>query len=135
MSLQFSTTYRNNLLTEFATTVAQSGKIKIWTGSVPANCGSADTGTEVAEWDLGASGDWGTASGGTMTLSGLPLSVSALATGTAGYFREYDSAGTCHMQGTVTATGGGGDLTVDNTSFVSGQTITLTGYTLTAPGA
>jgi hypothetical protein len=35
------------------------------------------------------------------------------------------------MQGTVTATGGGGDLTVDNVSFASGQAFTVTGFTLT----
>jgi hypothetical protein len=31
----------------------------------------------------------------------------------------------------VTATGGGGDLTVDNTSFSAGQSFTITGFTLT----
>ena len=29
------------------------------------------------------------------------------------------------------ATGGGGDMTVDNTSFASGQAFTVTGFTLT----
>jgi hypothetical protein len=39
------------------------------------------------------------------------------------------------MQGTVTATGGGGDMTVNNTSFALGQTFTVTGFTLTAGNA
>lgn len=39
------------------------------------------------------------------------------------------------MQGTVTATGGGGDMTVDNTSFASGQQFTVTGFTITAGNA
>jgi hypothetical protein len=37
------------------------------------------------------------------------------AAGTAAHYRIYASDGTtAHLQGTVTATGGGGDLTVDN---------------------
>jgi hypothetical protein len=35
----------------------------------------------------------------------------------------------------VTATGGGGDLTLDNTSLATGQDVLITGFTLTAPGA
>ena len=57
-------------------------------------------------------------------------------TGTAGHFRLLDSGGTtCHAQGTVTATGGGGDLTLDNTSIASGQSVTITSFTLTAGNA
>ena len=39
------------------------------------------------------------------------------------------------MQGTITATGGGGDMTVDNTSVTAGQTVNITAFTITAPGA
>ena len=38
---------------------------------------------------------------------------------------------TQHLQGTVTATGGGGDLEVQNTSFVAGQPISITSYSWT----
>ena len=62
--------------------------------------------------------------------------ASADATGTAAHFRLYASDGTtCHMQGTVTVTGGGGDMTLDNVSITSGQTITITSFTLTAGNA
>ena len=33
--------------------------------------------------------------------------------------------------GSITATGGGGDMTVDNTSFATGQSFTVTAFTLT----
>jgi hypothetical protein len=33
------------------------------------------------------------------------------------------------------ATGGGGDLTVDNTDLANGQNITITGFGIYAPGA
>jgi hypothetical protein len=62
--------------------------------------------------------------------------TSADATGTAAHFRVYNSqvtkdGTTCFLQGTVTATGGGGDMTLDNVSIASGQTVTITTFTLT----
>jgi len=35
------------------------------------------------------------------------------------------------MQGSVTVTGGGGDLTLDNVSIAAAQAVTITGFTLT----
>lgn len=124
------------MLDQFETTAGESEKIQVWSGAAPANCATAASGTKLAEWDLASSGDWAAAAGGAKTVNSLPISSTAVGTGTAGYFRIYDSTGTnCHMQGTVTATGGGGDMTVDNTSIATGQTVNLTGFTLTAPGA
>ena len=58
------------------------------------------------------------------------------ASGTAGYFRLHDNGGTtCHMQGTITATGAGGDMQLDNTNIAVGQQITITAFTITAGGA
>ena len=140
MALQFSTTYRDNLLDELETTIGQSAVIQIYSGAIPSSCATAASGTLLAEVDLAASGDWNAASGGTKTLASLPLSTtgqSGAGSGTAaGYFRIYESTKTtCHVQGTVTATGGGGDMTLNNNSIASGQTFDITGFTLTAPGA
>jgi hypothetical protein len=72
------------------------------------------------------------ASGGTKALAGSWQDLSANNTGTAAHFRLYDSAGTtCHLQGTVTATGGGGDMEVSSTSFTAGQSFTINTFTLT----
>jgi hypothetical protein len=135
MSIQLGTTLRNAILDQIETTAGTSAVIKIWTGSAPANCGAADSGTKLVEFDLAS--DWaGNASAGSKSLSSTPLSATAANTGTAGYFRLYDSTATiCHMQGTVTATGGGGDATIDNTSITSGQTVQITSWSITAPGA
>jgi polyisoprenoid-binding protein YceI len=68
--------------------------------------------------------------------SGTWEDTSADATGTAGHFRVKDNGGTtCHIQGTVTLTGGGGDMTLDNTTIVVGQSITVTSFSITAGGA
>ena len=61
---------------------------------------------------------------------------SAEAAGTAGHFEIMDSTSTtCHLQGTVTATGGGGDMTLDNVVFAAGQVFSVTTFALTDANA
>ena len=81
--------------------------------------------------------DWlGTAAAGSIALSGTWQDLSADDSGTAGYFRLHTNDGTvCHMQGTVTATGAGGDMQLDNTNIATGQQINITTFTITAGGA
>lgn len=132
MSIQLSTAVRNARLDAIETTAGTAAVLKIRTGSPPANCGTADSGTVLASITLAS--DWAAAaSGGTKAMSGLPVSDnSADNNGTAAHFRLYASDGTtCHMQGTVTATGGGGDMTVDSTSFTAGQPFSVTTWTWT----
>jgi hypothetical protein len=75
-------------------------------------------------------------SAGAKAKSGTWQDTSADAAGTAAHFRIYASNGTtAHIQGTVTASGGGGDLTLDNTSIALAQTVTITGFTLTSGNA
>lgn len=107
---------------------AGPGTIKIYTGTSPGP-GSAATGTLLATVTL-VDPSFGAASGGSATLAD-PAAVTAVASGTAGYCRVQDSTGAVVMDGTVTATGGGGDLTLASTSISSGQTIDITGGTLT----
>lgn len=131
MALQLSVAVRNARLDSIESTIGTSAVLKVWSGSVPATCATADSGTQLASPSLPS--DWmANASSGAKAKSGTWEDTSADATGTAGYFRIYESTGaTCHIQGTVTATGGGGDMTVDNTSFASGQDFTVTSFTLT----
>lgn len=130
MAMQYSTTVRNAKLDAVETAIGTSAVLKIRTGSAPANCGTADSGTVVATCNLPS--DWmAAASSGSKAKSGTWEDTSADATGTAAHFRIYASDGTtCHIQGTVTATGGGGDLTVESTSFTAGQGFTVTGFTI-----
>jgi hypothetical protein len=131
MAIQLSTAVRNARLDAIETTVGTSAIIRIRTGAAPANCATADSGTILAELTLPS--DWmANASGGTKALAGSWQDLSANNTGTAAHFRLYDSAGTtCHLQGTVTATGGGGDMEVSSTSFTAGQSFTINTFTLT----
>ena len=135
MAFQFSTTARNAALDAIETAIGTSAVLKIRSGSVPADCGTADAGSVLATLTLPS--DWlAAASGGSKSKSGTWEDASADATGTAGHFRIYANDGTTvHMQGTITATGGGGDMTLDNTSIASAQQVTITSFTLSAGGA
>ena len=133
MAFQFSTAVRNAWLDSTESTIGTAPTLEIRSGTVPATCATADSGTVLATMTLPS--DWmDAASGGSKVLAGTWQDTSADATGTAGHFR-IKSGATCHIQGTVTATGGGGDMTVQNTSFATGQPINITGFTLNAGGA
>lgn len=131
MAVQLSVSVRNGRLDAIETVIGTSAVLKIRSGSVPANCAAADTGTVLAS--ITCPSDWmDAASSGSKSKSGTWEDLSADATGTAGHFRIYDSTGTtCHLQGTVTATSGGGDMEVSSTSFTAGQSFTVTTFTLT----
>lgn len=131
MALQFSTAVRNARLDAIETTISTAPVLRIRTGAPPANCAASRSGTVLATLTLPS--DWmAAASGGAKALSGTWEDATADNAGTAGHFEIMDSGvTTCHMQGTVTITGGGGDMTVDNTNIASGQKVTVTGFTLT----
>lgn len=132
MAIQFSVPVRNAILDVVETTVGPTAVIKLFTGSQPANCAAANSGTEL--WTETLPSDWmAAASGGTKALNGT-WQAAAIATGTAAHFRLYASDGTtCHAQGSVGQ--GSGDLSLDNTSIVSGQSVTITAFNLTAPNS
>ena len=135
MTMQYSVAVRNARLDVIESTISTDAIMEIRSGSPPATCATADSGTLLASLTLPS--DWmAAASSGTKAKSGTWEDASANATGTAAHFRIKDSGGTtCHIQGTVTATGGGGDMTVDNTSFASGQPFTVETFTITAGNA
>jgi hypothetical protein len=133
MAFQFSTAARNAALDGIETAAGVSVTLEIRSGSVPATCATADAGTVLATMTLPP--DWlANASGGAKAKSGTWQDLSADAAGTAGHFR-IKQGGTCHIQGTVTGTGGGGDMIIDNTSIAIGQQITVATFELTAGGA
>jgi len=133
MALQYSVTVRNAKLDAVETAIGASAVLKIRSGSAPANCAAADQGTVLATINLPS--DWmDAATGGTKSKAGTWTDASADATGTAAHFRLYASDGTtCHAQGTVGTSAT--DMIVDSTSFTSGQSFTVTAFTLTAGNA
>jgi len=117
---------------------AAAGQVNIYAGTEPADADTAiTTQTLLAEITLadpafGAASD--AAPGATASANGLPKTdTSANATGTATFFRVLDSDSNVIMQGDVTATAGGGDMTLNSTSIVSGAAVRITSFTATMP--
>ena len=134
MTLQYSTTVRNNQLDQLEVSAGTSAKLQLRTGAPPANCATANSGTLLCEITLPS--DWmNAAASGSKTKLGT-WSGAGVAGGTAAHFRIFDSSDTtCHAQGTVTVTGGGGDMTVDNPVIANTQTVTVNTFTLNAGNA
>jgi hypothetical protein len=134
MTVQHGTTLRNALADAYETNIGTAPVLEIRTGAPPANPAAADSGTLLCSITLPS--DWLTAASAGVKSRNGTWSASASATGTAGHYRLKGSGGTpTHEQGTVTATGGGGDMTLDNTSIAAAQQVTVTSFTLTAGGA
>jgi hypothetical protein len=131
MALSFSDALRNaraNAITAAVDAGSGAGILEIRTGAKPASPDDAATGTLLASITL-ADPSFGAAVDGVITLDNTPelSDASADATGTAAHFRIKTSAGTGVIDGTVTATGGGGDLTLNTVSLVAAATFTITG--------
>ncbi len=130
MAIQLSTTTRNRFRDAYVTAFPAGASLVIRSGT-PAGVGNAATGTILATIILPATPF--TNGTGAVTLSGTWSEASADGTGTAGHYRMTN--GSDIEEGTVTATGGGGDLTLDNTSITTGQTVTVTTWTRNMPAA
>lgn len=132
MAIQYSTTHRTNNMTDIVTALGGTAFLLIYTGAAPANCGTAASGTLLAS--LACSATAGTVSSGVLTMNAI-TSANAGNTGTAGYWRLCTSSAgtTCVAQGSVGTSGA--DLNFPSTSFTSGESISVTSFTVTATGA
>lgn len=111
------------------------GTVQIRTGTQPASANDAASGTLLATVTLNDPA-FGDASNGVCTLDVDPeLTATAVATGTAGWFRMLDSTGATVLDGSVTATSGGGQLELASTSISSGGTVTITSGSITQPAS
>jgi len=136
MAVQYSTAVRNAQLDAIETTVSTAAILKIFGGTAPADCATADEAAG-ALVTMSLPSDWmAAASSGTKAKSGTWQDTSADQTGTASHFRIYETtATTCHMQGTVTLTSGGGDIELDSLSITAGQSVSLSTFVITAGNA
>lgn len=145
MALGWSTALANSVLDNFLNSGAgqsflNSAIIEIRSGTRPASADTAPAGTLLAEITAPADA-MAAASSGACAKSGTWADASADASGTAAWFRVKLSgdAGTTNttdkrLDGNVTVTGGGGDMTVNDTSVVSASPFTINTFTLSLPG-
>jgi hypothetical protein len=112
-----------------------SGLLRIRTGTQPASADLAPTGTLLATFTANDPA-FGVSITGTATLVVIPaLSTTGIAPGDAGWFRLLDSTGATVLDGSVTASGGGGDLIMSTVTVSVGLTLQLTAGTITMPAS
>jgi hypothetical protein len=129
MTIRIAVATRTARITAIETDIGTAAKVEIRSGAAPTNLTDADTGTLLASYTLAS--DWATQASGVLTFAGVPISGTAVGTNTAGHYRVKTNAGVIKMDGSVTATGGGGDMTVDNANITTGQTVQITSWTIT----
>ncbi len=115
-----------------------AGKLRIYSGSQPANPDVAIT-TQVllVEFILGdpAFGAAADANPGGRATANAIADVAATMTGEAAWFRALDSDNNAVTDGDVTATGGGGDCQLNSISIVQNVNQAVTGWMITMPEA
>lgn len=133
MAVTNSAALRNAWLDTITTTLGAGWKLKLRTGNPPTNVSLASTGTVVATYTPTAAA----ASAGAKQMIATTVSVAASAAngGSAMHYELTTSGDVVHERGTVTATGGAGDIEIDNLNIASGQTVNVTSLSKTAPGA
>jgi hypothetical protein len=134
MALKYKTELRNAKLDAIETYIGTSAALRIYSGTAPSAVTDANSGTLLADFTLPS--DWlAAAANGSKAINNGPWNdTSADGTATAGHFRIYNNqttkdGTTCVIQGSVGQ--GTGDLQLDNTSITTGQTVSITAFTIT----
>jgi hypothetical protein len=134
MAIQFNVATRNARLDTIESTNGTSCSLEIRSGTKPATCATATAGGAVLA-TINLPSDWmAAASSGAKAIAGTWEDLSADSTGTASFFRVYNSQATknettCFLQGDVAASAS--DMNVSSVSFTAGQSFSITAFTLT----
>lgn len=132
MTIQLSVRARNARLESVEASMGAGPTLRLRSGAPPANTAAARSGTIIATLVLPAD-FMADAANGAKALAGVWQDLAADNAGTIGHFEIEGTGAVIDMQGTVTATGGGGDLEVNNTVVNQGQQIDITAFTWNDP--
>jgi hypothetical protein len=139
MALQYSAALRSAQLDQIEATIGDgvgtaNPVLQIFTAGAPASCASPDNGSMIVEITL--PDDWmAAAANGSVSKSAAAWVGTATLPGTnvPGHFRIKNSAKTvCHMQGTTSGVGGGGDMSLIDTTITEGDAVRVESFTITA---
>lgn len=117
---------------------AGAGHIEIRTGAQPATVATAASGTLLGTLVTSdpAFGNATAASPSVATASAITSDTTADASGTAGWFRGFDSNNVAVVDGNITTVAvGTGDMLMDDTAVVAGGTIAWTSWLINHPTA
>lgn len=126
--MQYSIALVNARLQAIENVIGPSPQLRIYQGTMPLTVGGLDAATLLATLILPV--DWmDDPVLGIVNLLGSWHTDAAVFNGTAQYFRVWNAAGdTAHIQGTISLTGGTGDLQLDNTDVATGQALTISAW-------
>lgn len=130
MTLHIATAVRTSRSTAVLDAIdagAGPGKLRIYSGTQPANANATATGTLLLEFTL--DDPCGTVTSGVLTFAinpAIDIADDALATATAGWGRFLDSADNPVIDGAI-----GSEITLTDLTLDTGQTVTFAAATLT----
>lgn len=133
MTIRISTGLRNHVATSIGTAF-DSDTLEIYASTQPASADLSTTGTLLVQITLPADA-FSDPSSGVLTKNGTWQDTSANATGVAGWFRLRNGDDTLRLDGDVTVTGGGGNLTLNQLTTSAGGTVTITSFSITIPSS
>lgn len=116
------------------TALLDGGYIEIRTGSQPTNPDTAASGTLLATITLNSPA-FGASSAGVASADISGVNDTAVADGTAGWCRAYTSGAAAVMDGSCSASGGGGDVQLVSVAVTTGQTLTVVSWTIELPAS
>lgn len=129
MTISITAARANALLDAYAARF-NSGQLKIYAGSVPANADAALGGATLLGTLTFSATAFPAASSRSATANAITQDASADATGTASFYRAFESDGTTLIeQGTVGTSGA--DLNLNTTSIVNGGPIQVSSFVRT----
>jgi hypothetical protein len=141
MAASLNSYARDGILGGGIATMFDSGKLCIYSGTRPATPNLAPAGTLLVEIDL-PSDALGSASGGSIAKSGTWQDTSANADGTATWARlkaasddNSEDGAYARIDMDVGGASSGEDIELQNTSIASGQSVTISTFTITLPAS
>jgi hypothetical protein len=126
-----------NAITALINVGSPPGKIKIYSGSAPATVETSASGTLLSSGiafsttAFGAATDPGSTGLATATANTIAADTNAANSGTAGYFRATNAAGTAILQGTCGTSSA--DMIMNTTTITAGDTIAISSFVITLP--
>ena len=134
MTLLVSQAAAHAMLDAIETDLGASPVLYLRSGAPPSTLAAADTGTLISTIAMAADA-FSNAAAWEKSIPATLSDTSADAAGTLGHWRIKTSGAVTKLSGTITATGGGGDMEVDNTSVTLGQQIDVTSFKIVFPAA
>jgi hypothetical protein len=124
MSISIAVNTRNAQLNTYGANF-NSGTLVIYSGGVPATADTALSGDTVLVTLPFSSAAFAAASAGSMTANAI-TQTNAAASGTASFYRVFNSSSVCIEQGLVATSGA--DLNMNTTAIVAGGPVQITSF-------